>query len=296
MPQNASCLETEVVWKKDLTSEGAVFTIETSVLGSRKTPAGGGHGLARLLLGEWACSPRRLWVARTGSPPCFAQVNCSSLGRTERCGDGRSATRSRAETHFILLEKLPCFLYHTDLLQFTNATNVRVFQSHLHNKSSNAKRTKRNDMITEGNCSHIHRLQFNANTPKDDTEPWRFDDFQSQSGILQRKVTLKELLWWGAGPVVGKSVESKLELRRGHGPATPHMLAWSYINRWSRTILHKINVNCAKFWCSLVKLSQDYRITPRGFSLSFICVSLPTAQPSPSPHTVKFKVRMLYSL
>ena len=148
MPQNASCLETEVVWKKDLTSEGAVFTIETSVLGSRKTPAGGGHGLARLLLGEWACSPRRSWVARTGSPACFAHVNCFSLGRTERCGDGRSATRSRTETHFILLEKLPCFLYHTDLLQFPNATNVRVFQSHLHNKSSNARRTKRNDMIT----------------------------------------------------------------------------------------------------------------------------------------------------
>ena len=167
MPQNASCLETEVVWKKDLTSEGAVFTIETSVLGSRKTPAGGGHGLARLLLGEWACSPRRSWVARTGSPACFAHVNCSSLGRTERCGDGRSATRSRKEleTHFILLEKLPCFLYHTDLPQFPNATNVRVFQSHLHNKSSNARRTKRNDMITVGNCSHIHRLQFNANTP-----------------------------------------------------------------------------------------------------------------------------------
>ena len=165
MPQNASCLETEVVRKKDLTSEGAVFTIETSVLGSRKTPAGGGHGLARLLLGEWACSPRRSWVARTGSPACFAHVNCFSLGRTERCGDGRSATRSRTETHFILLEKFPCFLYHTDLPQFPNATNVRVFQSHLHNKSSNARRTKRNDMITEGNCFHIHRLQFNANIP-----------------------------------------------------------------------------------------------------------------------------------
>ena len=166
MPQNASCLETEVVWKKDLTSEGAVFTIETSVLGSRKTPAGGGHGLARLLLGEWACSPRRSWVARTGSPACFAHVNCFSLGRTERCGDGRSATRSRKEleTHFILLEKLPCFLYHRFTAVF-KPHQCQGFQSHLHNKSSNARRTKRNYMITEGNCSHIHRLQFNANTP-----------------------------------------------------------------------------------------------------------------------------------